>query len=111
MKAHNIALVMHRNIEDPPMSTIWGRIELPVLQAGNPGGVVDYITAVDAEDINRWKVAWRRIIPVGRLIDDAEMFVQKALFARELEGSAEGMEKRDGFDACPVSVDESHPLW
>jgi hypothetical protein len=47
MKAHNIASVMHRNIENPPMSTIWGRIELPVLQAaGNPGGVVDYVSSV-----------------------------------------------------------------
>ena len=45
MKAHHIASVMHRNIEDPPMSTIWGRIELPVLQAAsNPGGVVDWVS-------------------------------------------------------------------
>ena len=46
MKAHNFAMVMHKNIEDPPMSTIWGRIELPVLQAGNPGGVVNYVSVI-----------------------------------------------------------------
>jgi len=43
MKAHKIATVLHRNIENPPMNTIWGGVELPVLQAAdNPGGVVDY---------------------------------------------------------------------
>jgi hypothetical protein len=41
MKAHNIASVLHRNIEEPPLSTIWGRIELPTLQAG---GMVDWVS-------------------------------------------------------------------
>jgi hypothetical protein len=45
MKAHNIASVLHRNIEQPPLSTIWGRIELPTLQAG---GVVDWVSTAAA---------------------------------------------------------------
>ena len=47
MKAHNIATVLHRKIDNPPTNGIWGRIELPVLQAaGNPGGIVDYVSTV-----------------------------------------------------------------
>lgn len=45
MKAHNIATVLHSNIDNPPTDGIWGRKELPVLQAvGNPGGIVDYVS-------------------------------------------------------------------
>jgi len=45
MKAANVAAVMHRDINNPPMSTIWGRVELPVLQAaGKPWGTVDYVS-------------------------------------------------------------------
>ncbi len=47
MKAHSIATVLHSNIDDPPTDGIWGRKELPILQAaGNPGGMVDYVSAV-----------------------------------------------------------------
>jgi hypothetical protein len=41
MKAHNIASVVHRNIEEPPLSTIWGRIERPTLLAS---GMVDWVS-------------------------------------------------------------------
>lgn len=45
MKAANVAAVMHRDINNPPMSTIWGRVELPVLQkASKPWGTVDYVS-------------------------------------------------------------------
>ena len=47
MKANKIATVLHRDIYNPPKNTIWGRIELPVLQAAsNPGGVVDYVSDI-----------------------------------------------------------------
>jgi hypothetical protein len=47
MKAHNIATVLHRELDNPPTNGIWGRIELPVLQAaGNPGGMVDYVRTI-----------------------------------------------------------------
>jgi hypothetical protein len=46
MKAHNMATVLHRNIDNPPMDGIWARKELPILQAaGNPGGIVDYVSS------------------------------------------------------------------
>jgi hypothetical protein len=41
MKAQNIAFVLHRNIENPPLETIWGMVELPALQAG---GLVDWVS-------------------------------------------------------------------
>jgi hypothetical protein len=45
MKAANVAAVMHRDINNPPMSTIWGRVELPVLKAASkPWGTVDYVS-------------------------------------------------------------------
>jgi len=104
MKAHSIASVMHRNIENPPIDTIWGRIELPVLQAaGNPGGVVDYIAAIDAED-GRTIISWIRNLP-GRIMDGTEAILQRVMQPRDLE------EREVASDACPVGVDSSHPLW
>jgi hypothetical protein len=44
MKAHRVASVMHSDIYNPPAEGIWGRIEWPVLKAGNPGGVVDFVS-------------------------------------------------------------------
>lgn len=52
MMSRDLAAVMHRNIEDPPLETIWGRVELPVLKAGNnPGGVVNWVSD-DREQFN-----------------------------------------------------------
>ncbi|KAF4625421.1 hypothetical protein G7Y89_g12748 [Cudoniella acicularis] len=110
MMAANVASVMHRDIENPPMSTIWGRIELPVLQAAsNPWGTVNYITAIDAEDVHRRKIEWIRHYS-GMLYDNAEAVIQKILHAREEEG-VENLEKREE-DACPLmSIRPEHPLW
>lgn len=47
MKAHRVASVMHSDIYNPPAEGIWGRIEWPVLKAGNPGGVVDFVSSVE----------------------------------------------------------------
>jgi len=111
MKAHNIATVLHRDIYNPPMNTIWGRIELPVLQAaGNPGGVVDYITALDAEDTDRWRMLWARLDP-SRLVEETQAVYQKIMSPRSLEDSEANIEKRGSFDACPIRVDSNHPLY
>jgi hypothetical protein len=46
MKAHKVATVLHRDIYNPPMNTIWGRIEFPVLQAAGNPGVVDHVSSI-----------------------------------------------------------------
>lgn len=45
MMSRDWAAVLHRNIDDPPMETIWGQVELPALKEGdNPGGVVNWVS-------------------------------------------------------------------
>jgi len=107
MKAHNIASVMHRNIEEPPLSTIWGRIELPTLQAE---GTVDWITAIEADDINRRRIEWIRNLPT-MLKEETESMYQRILQARDDEDASGDIEEMDEFDACPVEVGPTHPLW
>jgi hypothetical protein len=115
MKAHKVATVLHRDIYNPPMNTIWGRIEFPVLQAAeNPGGVVDYITALDAEDTARWRMLWDRF-GSSRLVEETRalyhMVHQRAMSPRSLQYLEGDIEKRGNFDACPISVDSDHPLY
>jgi hypothetical protein len=40
-------------------------------------------------------------------MDGTEAVLQRVLSARNLEG----LEERGDSDACPIGVDESHPLW
>jgi hypothetical protein len=77
------------------------------------GSMVDWcmqITAIDAEDIGRRKIAWIRNLP-GRLRDETEAIFQRILQARDLEDAVEILEEKDSFDSCSVGVDSSHPLW
>ena len=80
MKAHKIATVLHRDIYNPPKNTIWGRIELPVLQAaGNPGGVVDYVsTVILLRNVNGGLTSTHRSLPL----------MQRILIAGECFGTA-----------------------
>ncbi|KAE9381108.1 hypothetical protein N431DRAFT_490561 [Stipitochalara longipes BDJ] len=115
MKAHKIATVLHRDIYNPPMDTIWARIELPVLQgAGNPGGMVDYITALDAQNTGRWRMLWDRF-DSSRLIEETQSLYQaihqRIMSPRSLQDSEGNIEKRGDFDACPISVNPKHPLY
>lgn len=59
---------MHKeeDYEDPPVSGIWGRIELPTMKAGLE---VDVVRKMD-ERAKRWGIAWRRFTSeVGRVMD------------------------------------------
>ncbi|KAH6668964.1 hypothetical protein B0J14DRAFT_657972 [Halenospora varia] len=111
MKASRLASVMHRDIENPPMSTIWGRVELPILQANtNPWGTVDYITAIDAEDVQRRKIEWIRHFSAN-LYENADSILQKILHARDEEVPST-LGNRDEGEACPmITIDDGHPLW
>jgi hypothetical protein len=61
-KAHTIASVLHRNIEEPPLSTIWGRIELPTLQAG---GMVDWVSLSEFPLPHIWSIRWDYVLKAG----------------------------------------------
>jgi hypothetical protein len=105
MKAHNVAWAMHRNIENPPLSTIWGRIELPILQDSR--GMVNWITAVEAENLENRKITWMRNVQMFK--DEAEVMLQKILFARDDE--VEGVIEEREVESCELRVDASHPLY
>lgn len=67
LKAIGEAKVMHKeeDFENPPVSGIWGRIELPTMKEGLE---VDLVKKLD-ERAKRWGVAWRRLrSEVGRVM-------------------------------------------
>jgi hypothetical protein len=45
------------------------------------------------------------------LREEAESMIQKVLHARDDGYAAGDFGKRDEFEACPIGVDSSHPLW
>jgi len=108
MKAHNVVWAMHRNIDNPPMSTIWGRVELPILQDSR--GMVDWITAIDAEDVGKRRISWMRHVQM--IQEEAEAVMQRILFAREEErGEVDGRIEEREVGSCELRVDSSHPLY
>jgi len=108
IKAYKMVSVMHRDIAEPPLSSIWGRIELPTLQAGQ---TVDLITAIEAQDINRQRIEWIRNLP-AMTKEEVESMYQRFLHARDNEYGSEDTAKRDNdFEACPIELDSTHPLW
>jgi len=97
-KAVKIATVIHMDINNPPISGIWKRIEFEVLKRS---GLIDQIIAIDAKDAGNQKIEW----PFDVMLDSA----QKILYGRD-EDVAEDLEKRWG-GVCPlIKVDSKHPL-
>lgn len=104
MKAHKVALAMHRDIDSPPKDTIWGRVELPVLR---DSGMVNWITNIDVEDTGKWNLEWKR--PVQMMQDEVEKVMQMIL-----SSGREELKRRDeesAGDVCELRVDSSHPLY
>jgi hypothetical protein len=105
MKAHNVVWAMHRNIENPPLSSIWGRIELPILQDSR--GMVNWITAIEAENLGNRKITWVRNMRM--LKHEAEAVMQRILSARDEQ--TEGLIEEREVDSCELRIDSSHPLY
>jgi hypothetical protein len=68
------------------------------------------ITAIEADDVSHRKIEWIREIPTV-FKEQAESLYQRILHARDDEYMNGNIEKRDGFEACPIDIDSNHPLW
>ncbi|CAG8977361.1 hypothetical protein HYALB_00009062 [Hymenoscyphus albidus] len=111
MMSTDLAAVMHRNINDPPMWSIWGRIELPVLKAAtNAGGVVNWVTAIDAEDANLHKLEWTRMY--GKVREKVESAYQQIIRTNSWKNAKRDTEvfERDESQSCGF-VGPQHPLY
>lgn len=69
--------------------------------------MVNWITAIEAENLENRKITWMR--NVRMLKEEAETVMQRILFARDEE--IEGVIEEREVDSCELRVDSSHPLY